>query len=118
MELINHLLKKGVATMILFDQEISDDFPSFYSKVRLSDNQIKSLLQKYLEFDTVISIKVTIEETIRLTGMEAITLIMCQLKRNKVIELIHHLYLIDKRNSDTIEYLKFIILGIILNHKY
>jgi len=102
--------------MILFDQEISDDFPTFYSKVRLSDNQIKSLLQEYLPSHSVITIRVSREEMIKLTGIEAITLIMNQLKRNKVIELIHHLYLIDSRDSDTNSYLKFIILGIILNH--
>jgi hypothetical protein len=99
--------------MILFDQELWGNFPTFYSKVRLSNNQIKALLQQYTQPFTATTIQIDEKEKIEINRSEAINMMMSHLKRNEIIETIHHLYLIDQRKSNPTGYLQTILTGII-----
>ncbi|MBS4174142.1 hypothetical protein [Bacillus sp. FJAT-49736] len=99
--------------MLQFEQDHWEDFPGFYAKVRLSNNQIKELLQQHIEPFSTITIRISQQEKKELTRAEVITKLMEELKRNEIVEMIHHLYLINKRKSNNIPYVKFILKGLI-----
>ncbi|GIN39088.1 MULTISPECIES: hypothetical protein [Heyndrickxia] len=83
-----------------------------YSSVRISLNQMKDLLYKYILPLNELNIRLSDGEQIQISSETLINLLLTKLSRNQLLELIHMFQIIDSRKSNIKHYLEYILHGI------
>ncbi|MEC1373454.1 hypothetical protein MHI39_22430 [Heyndrickxia sp. FSL K6-6286] len=83
-----------------------------YSSVRISLNQMKDLLYKYILPLNELNIRLSDGEQIQISSETLINLLLTKLSRNQLLELIHMFQIINSRKSNIKHYLEYILHGI------
>ncbi|OOP66011.1 hypothetical protein BWZ43_23225 [Heyndrickxia oleronia] len=83
-----------------------------YSSVRISLNQMKYLLYKYILPLNELNIRLSDGEQIQISSETLINLLLTKLSRNQLLELIHMFQIINSRKSNIKHYLEYILHGI------
>ncbi|MEC1376229.1 hypothetical protein P9D39_18200 [Heyndrickxia oleronia] len=91
----------------------NESFESIYSEICLSHNQVKHMLNQYLNSIKNMTIQLNEETLIKLTKGQVVDVLLENLKRKEIVELIHMLTMINERQSDVSSYMKYILLGIL-----
>ncbi|MGE8206916.1 hypothetical protein ACQKP0_20605 [Heyndrickxia sp. NPDC080065] len=95
-----------------------EEYSEVYSKIRLSQNQVKRILNQSLQPLKYVNIEINNNEKLELKKEQIVELLLINLKRNEVVELIHMLQLILGRKSEISSYIKYILIGILSNNNY
>lgn len=95
----------------------SKQYSKFYAEIRLSHNQVKNMLYQNLQSLQQLTIKLNKEKSVKLTKDQVVEILMSNLQRKEVIEIIHMLSLIVGRDSSVNAYLQYILLGIFTKEK-
>nr|WP_259547881.1 hypothetical protein [Heyndrickxia oleronia] len=85
-----------------------------YSSVRISLNQMKDLLYKYILPLNELNIRLSDGEQIQISSETLINLLLTKLSRNQLLELIHMFQIINSRKSNIKHYLEYILHGIFM----
>ncbi|MCI1590042.1 MAG: hypothetical protein LKH79_05755 [Heyndrickxia oleronia] len=91
----------------------NESFESLYSEICLSHNQVKQMLNHYLNSIRNMTIQLNEETLIKLTKVQVVDVLLENLKRKEIVELIHMLTMINQRQSDVSSYMKYILSGIL-----
>ncbi|MGE6257998.1 hypothetical protein ACQKCU_08830 [Heyndrickxia sporothermodurans] len=83
-----------------------------YSHVRISLNQIKGLLNTYIRPLSGLKVRSSEGELLEVNAETLISLLINNLQRTQLLELLHMFQIIRKRKSNIQHYLEYILQGI------
>jgi hypothetical protein len=83
--------------------------------VKYSYNQIKKQLNAYICPTTSLTIMINHNKKVEITGDKLVEYLITNLQRRQILELLEILKIIQNRNSETINYLHYILQGILPN---
>lgn len=87
-----------------------------YSNVRISLNQIKGLLNTYIRPLKGLKVRSSEGDLFEVNTETLIQLLLANLSRNQLLELLHMFQIINKRKSNIQHYLEYILQGVALKN--